>query len=98
MNREKRFLYQPQVVKISIPQLCLSCITLSLACVYHPLSVHVALAKKLGFKLSCVKMYRRNQTTFVKILNIMEHEQKTRKEERKRLKWFGHIHLSFTLL
>ena len=57
MNREKRFLYQPQVVKIHIPQFCLSCITLSLACVYHPLSVHVAWAKKLGFELSCVKTY-----------------------------------------
>ena len=54
MNREKRFLYQPQVVKIRIPQFCLSCITLSLACVYHPLSVHVAWAKKLGFELSHV--------------------------------------------
>lgn len=74
MNREKRFSYQPQVVKIRIPQFCLSCITLSLACVYHPLSVHVAWAKKLGFELSCVKTYRRNQTTFIKILNIMEHE------------------------
>lgn len=98
MNREKRFLYQPQVVKIRIPQFCLSCITLSLACVYHPLSVHVAWAKKFGFELSCVKTYRRNQTTFIKILNIMEHESKMTKEERKRLKWFGHIHLLFTLL